>query len=351
MQTFLLMLVSASFSLLHVLSKVPKFFSASPPLLPSPHSCAEGLKRGGVQRWTTAAVTNCNGARGKSWVGLPGRGEPPRPQAPPHGWRPEWNGRGRGARAWRARGWASRPPLEAWGGVGEDLLPHSLSGRAAPLSRPSSSLSHPSEWSCTCGCSLFCPAQPPSLRNGSLKPPADGRTVTACQGSRRAEAEAEAPGPQIVAVSGGHGLPWGSAQGTPACSSAKGAGQPGLRLSRGPCSGGRREQLPALPGFLWPLAGPPPADAVLLPRVAVRIAAGTGNRVPPRRPGCSWHLWHPKQPWEPRPRGSHHPPPRAAVLSAAAFGTGRRSTPPWLPGPAPGESPRRGGGLGGPLPC
>lgn len=56
-------------------------------------------------------------------------------------------------------------------------------GQAAPLSRPSSSLSHPSEWSCTCGSSLLRSAQPPLLWNGSLQPPADGRAVAACQGS------------------------------------------------------------------------------------------------------------------------------------------------------------------------
>lgn len=45
-------------------------------------------------------------------------------------------------------GWAYQHPLEARGGVGRGLLPHSLGGPSR-LSLPSSSLSHPSERSCT----------------------------------------------------------------------------------------------------------------------------------------------------------------------------------------------------------
>lgn len=104
-------------------------------------------------------------------------GPAPRPEA-----RVERQGAGRRGLAGSVVGRPGSPLRDGAGSTGTSSLIPSAGG-AAPLSRPSSSLSHPSEWSCTCGCSLFRPAQPPSRRHGSLQPPADGRTVVACQGS------------------------------------------------------------------------------------------------------------------------------------------------------------------------
>lgn len=132
----------------------------------------------------TEGVANWNGASEKIWVEPLGKGETTRPQTPPRGWRPRVERQGAGRRG-LAGPVVGRPGSRLRHGAGStatsSLIPSA--GRAAPLPCPSSSLSHPSEWSCTCGCSLLGPAQPPSRRNGSLQPPADGRTVAACQGS------------------------------------------------------------------------------------------------------------------------------------------------------------------------
>lgn len=103
--------------------------------------------------------------------------------------------------------------------------------------------------------------------------------------------------------------PWATrgAQGTPACGSAAERGSQGVLSwpQPGRAKGTARR---ALSGFPWPLPGPPPADVVLLPRIALRklrrereLSPASAAPVPPGTSG-NWSSPVASTPKVPSPR-------------------------------------------------